>query len=63
MRRTSPPRSASRCGMRDAGETIGDFFEYRMYEARGDESFHDRTLPGYANEHPDMNGWIDPSLG
>jgi hypothetical protein len=49
--------------MRDAGETIGDFFEYRMYEARGDENYHDRTLPGYANEHPDMNGWIDPSLG
>jgi hypothetical protein len=45
---------------RDAGGPALDFFEYRMYEARGDESFHDRTLPGYANEHPDMGEWVSP---
>jgi hypothetical protein len=49
---------------RDAGHSVKDFFEYRMADVKNeDESFHDRTLPGYANEHPDMNGWIDPSLG
>jgi hypothetical protein len=46
--------------MRDAGESIGDFFEYRMYEARGDENYHDRSLPGYSTESPDMGEWISP---
>jgi hypothetical protein len=59
--------------MRDAGETIEDFFEYRQFLARGraledeessssetNESFHDRSLPGYSSEHPDMGEWVSP---
>jgi hypothetical protein len=47
--------------LRDAGQEIGDFFEYRQFVAKGEEgSFHDRSLPGYSSEHPDMGEWVSP---